>query len=236
MTLICTTKFSRSIADMRNLRFVRRFFVCSWLHKVVATSYYKGMENRKYALVEGGIVINTRLAEDSDETYPLFLDATAVKRHDDREERESRVDIILRHIQEANVGQDLELSIGFEQRGYGVYGMEAEFDWPNLPDDQAARIATNAMRRMATDLGTYADEMLPGMVYARVRRADGITLETNPVASSSMDTDGTEYRASSERVTLYAHNLYTHEMQLICISGLIALAGAGKEDPLQIRS
>jgi hypothetical protein len=193
------------------------------------------MENQKYALVEGGIVINTRLSDTSHETYPLFLDASAVKRQDDREERERRAETILQYVQEANTAQDLDLSIGFEQRGYGVYGMQAELQWPNVPDDQVSYFATTAMRQMAKDLGTYSNDMLPGMVYARVRRSDGITLETNPVASSSMDTDGTEYHETAERVTLYAHNLYTHEMQLICISGLIALAKAGEEDPLQIR-
>jgi len=107
-----------------------------------------------------------------------------------------------------------------------VYGMNAEILRPRVSDKAAALAATHAMQQMAHDLGTYADKDIPGMVYAQVSTAQGITLETNPAGSSSMDTDGDEYEATSEKISLYAHNLYTHEMQLICISGLIALAKA----------
>jgi len=55
---------------------------------------------------------------------------------------------------------------------------------------------------------------------------NGITLETNPVGACSMDTDGTDYDEDSEKIKLYDHNLYNHEMQLICIAGLVALAKA----------
>ncbi len=193
------------------------------------------MSSEKYTVVEGGITVQTKLSEDIDETYELFLDATAVRRAKDQQERESRAEQFLRYLDESNIGYDrgdnsqvpdLEIQIGYTSQGYGVYGMHADILRPTLPDNQASAIATQAMRKMAHDLGTYPDKDIPGMVYAHISQEYGMTFETNPAASSSMDTDGQHYSPTSERVELYAHNLYTHEMQLICISGLIALAKA----------
>lgn len=190
------------------------------------------MSSEKYTLIEGGILVKTKLSADSDEPYELFLDATAVRKTNDQFERQEKTARILELLDESRIGYDrraglddtnLAIDIGFTSRGYGVYGMDAEMAWPAVTDVEASLAGTRAMRQMAYDLGTYSDKQIPGMVYAHVDRARGITLETNPAGSCSMDTDGSEYRPTADRVTLYAHNLYTHEMQLICIAGLISI-------------
>ncbi len=66
--------------------------------------------------------------------------------------------------------------------------------------------------------------MLDDLVYAQVNRQHGVTLETNPIASASLDTDGNSYNPEDSVIELSAHNMYAHEMQLICLSGLIAIA------------
>lgn len=106
-------------------------------------------------------------------------------------------------------------------------------DWDNekLSDNVLSGLVAMAMRRTArqlkygvVDKRSYVDSM----VYGSVRRERGITLETNPVGSCSLDTDGSEFESSDERLNLYGHNLYSHEQQLICFTGAVALAYADK--------
>lgn len=191
------------------------------------------MSSENYTLVEGGMLLRTRLSADLDHHYQLFVDATAVSRSTDQHEGEAKARRILELLDESNIANnwrdgradvDLEIQIGYESRGYGAYGMSAKLTRPSVSDTTASRVATYAMQQMAYNLGTYSAKDIPGMVYAHVSQSDGITLETNPVGSSSMDTDGNEYTENSGKISLYAHNLYTHQIQLICISGLIALA------------
>lgn len=193
------------------------------------------MSSEKYTLVEGGILVETELAENVSEPYQLFLDATVVRRAKDREEQEAKTRQILEYLDESNIGHnkileyqgsDLEIQIGFERRGYGVFGMTAEILRPTVSDREASHIATEGMQQMARNLGIYSDNQIPGMVYAFISQEQGMVFETNPAGACSMDTDGMEYDPMSERISLNSHNLYTHEMQLICISGLIALAKA----------
>ena len=192
------------------------------------------MSSEKYTLVEGGILIDTQLAENSNEQYPLFLDATSVRRMgDDRQGREETAARFLTYLDESGIdgydeeNPDVAIMIGYESLGYGVYGMRAEINRPTISDRDATLVATRAMRQMANDLRTYPKREIPGMVYAQILGESGMVLETGGNNSSSMDTDGTRYKPTSDRITLHSHNLYTHEMQLICISGIIALAKAG---------
>lgn len=191
------------------------------------------MAQEKYTLVEGGIEIRTRLASDSKETYQLFLDATVVGRESDQFAREEKAARILELLDDSGIGRagrdgidnpDFLVQIGFSRAGYGVFGMNAELLWPSVSDKVASELATSAMRSMARDVGLCSEDQINRMVYASVSRAHGITLETNPIGSCSLDTDGSDYRSDQDRVSLYAHNLYTHEMQLVCLSGLIAIA------------
>jgi len=193
------------------------------------------MSSEKYTLIEGGILVETKLSENVDDSYQLFLDATSVRHIKSQAEREEKTAQLLRYLDESNIGHDwargevvpdLEIGIGYNRIGYGVFGMDATILRPSISDEEATFIATRAMRQMAHDLGTYSDKDIPGMVYANVSTEQGMTLETNPAAASSIDTDGSEYDPLSERIFLYSHNLFSHESQLICISGLIALAKA----------
>lgn len=197
------------------------------------------MSAEKYTLVKDGLLIDTRLSATDDGRYPLFIDATAVGRLPEKHERELASRQILKLLIESGIGyhattdeaesSDLLIQIGLTRHGYGVFGMDAMFSWPDLPDGEASMIATRAMRQMARNLGLYpeaSNKELAGMVYAHLDRRSGITLETNPAGSSSMDTNGSRYRPGAERVKLESHNLYTHEMQLVCIAGIIALAKA----------
>lgn len=205
----------------------------------VCTPYDRVMSSEKYTIVEGGLLVKSRLSHDSDESYDLFLDATAVRRSDDELIREEKAERILQLLDESNIGNDwvrgqeddhqtsdLEVQIGYHRYAYGIFRISAEIARPKVSDEVATIVATQAMRQMAYDLGTYTDSLIPGLVYAQVSRADGITLESNSAGSCSMDTDGMHYDETSEMISLGDHNLYTHQMQLICISGLIALAKA----------
>jgi hypothetical protein len=197
------------------------------------------MSSEKYTLVEGGILVKSSVSADIDEPYELFLDATAVRRSDDDFIREEKAKQILKLLDESNIGHDwmpgqgeereipdLEIQIGYTRVGYGIFRMSAEIARPKVSDEVASAVATQAMRQMAHDLGIYSDKHIPGLVYAQISGSQGMTFESNSAGSSSMDTDGMEYDATSERISLGDHNLYTHQMQLICISGLIALAKA----------
>ncbi|MDN5275995.1 MAG: hypothetical protein JWN33_644 [Candidatus Saccharibacteria bacterium] len=105
-------------------------------------------------------------------------------------------------------------------------GMSAELAWPELADQDIQQVATDAMRSSAVNLRYASRRIIPSLVYALVSRSEGITLETNPAGSCSLDTDGMHYDPEASKVELYAHNLYAREMQLICLSGLVAIARA----------
>jgi len=187
-----------------------------------------------YKLTEGGFLVRTQLSEQNKATYPLFLDATAVGRAKDMKEKEARAKRILEILYASGIAYGgrnglgdsrFSINIGFQQVAYGVYGMGAELRWPKLSDARASAIGTEAMRAMARDLKLYPETEIGGMVYAGIQRAYGMTFGTNPAASSSMDTDGMEYSPQAKKVNLYAHNLYTRQMQLVCIKGIMAVAG-----------
>jgi hypothetical protein len=121
---------------------------------------------------------------------------------------------------------NLEMTIGLNPIGRGDrYGFDALVKWPEKNEAEVASSTTQAMRRTARDL-RYVEPStsLDDMVYARLRRRSGVTLETNEIASSSLDTDGQSYDPHNPTIDLSAHNLYSHQMQMICLSGLIAIA------------
>lgn len=106
------------------------------------------------------------------------------------------------------------------------YGFDATLKWPDAEPRDVQAAATIAMTQTAQDLRYMPRSILAGSVYAIVDRQNGVTLETNPMGSCTLDTDGNQYDPGGEVMDLYAHNLYSHEMQLICLSGLIAVARA----------
>lgn len=104
------------------------------------------------------------------------------------------------------------------------FGFNAYVKWPDADLVAVQDIATKAMHRTAKDLKYAQGCNLNGMVYAQLSRQYGVTLETNSIASASLDTDGTSYNPEDSVINLSAHNMYSHEMQLVCLSGLIAIA------------
>lgn len=105
------------------------------------------------------------------------------------------------------------------------YGFNATIKRPDTNISVVQSVATKAMRQTATDLRYMPKSILAGSVYALLHE-NYMSLETNPMGSCSLDSDGMEYEPASPTVNLYAHNIYNHEMQLICLSGLIAIANA----------
>ena len=186
------------------------------------------MLSERIRVVKDGFVI-------SNWTGDFLLDATVVRETPDKSIREENARRIVEIISETGVlnrtpegNPPLEVAMGMARRGYGIFGMSARLWRPNSPDVELSRNATGSMRSMTNALGGFIDKDFPAASFST---QSGITLETNPAASSSMDTDGQSYKGSQPIIELYAHNLYTHEAQLICLAGLIALAGGDARTP-----
>lgn len=119
---------------------------------------------------------------------------------------------------------NLSVEIGIEPiGGSNRYGFNAVVKRPVASPSIVQNAATTAMRQTAEELRYMPKSILSNSVYAHMTESY-VSLETNPVGSCSLDTDGVEYEPDSSDINLYAHNLYNHEMQLICLSGLIAIA------------
>jgi hypothetical protein len=119
----------------------------------------------------------------------------------------------------------LHVEIGVQRLRDGTrVGMRAEF--PKIDGDLEARnrYATNAMRVTANTL-RYCPKTLLDMVGAQYDDS-GVTFQVNDIGACTLDTDGQTFDSEDELVEVYAHNLYSHEMQLICLSGLIAITRA----------
>lgn len=178
---------------------------------------------------EGGFAITTRLAEASSDTYELFVDAS-VPLGSSPEYAERKAEQVLRILDESAVSyrtaarDTLRIGIGFQSVGYGIYGLQARLRWPELSDAEASHQATDAMRAMARTTRLLPENLIDESVYARFSRERGIDFETNSAAASGIGTSGQHYIPYSEYADLYASNLYTHRMQLVCISGLLAVA------------
>ena len=129
---------------------------------------------------------------------------------------------------------NLSISLGTEFTS-GRLPMVAQVKWPEgIKDKELAARATQTMRTVAKDLG-YARDVVPGhseyqrlirdLVYADVQRQRWVSLQTNPMGSCALDTDGDEYSAEDHSFELWAHNLYSPDQQIICWAGAAALAG-----------
>lgn len=114
-------------------------------------------------------------------------------------------------------------------------GIVMDVRWPNMSDQSMAALTTGVMRSIAKDIkySRYDNDspakhgrLVDMLVYSQINRNQGVTLETNPVGSCSVDTDGMWYDSEESSFKLESHNIYTHEQQLIVIAGAIALAHA----------
>ncbi len=107
--------------------------------------------------------------------------------------------------------------------------------WPNMSEQPIAALTTNVMRSVARDIRYSRSDndslaahgrLVDMLVYSQIDRERGVTLETNPLGSCSVGTNGMWYDGGESSFNLESHNLYTHEQQLIVVAGAIALAHA----------
>lgn len=103
-------------------------------------------------------------------------------------------------------------------------GMKGRLNRALGDDGKLQAHATTIMRRTARRLQYMPESILDGSVYAMVHNNHGVAIETNPMGSCSLDTDGMTYQRDSDSVNVWGHNIYSHEIQVICLSGLIAVA------------
>lgn len=170
---------------------------------------------------------------EGDDSSRLLLNARklgAKRQHKHRSTRDvvEYLATLAASIDPAHHDQALQVYMGVSPLGTtGRYGMSAKVRWPDVPDQELAAATTRQMRETATDLRHFPSataRLLPELVYADVSRQHGVTLQTNPMGSCSLDTAGDRYRADEPAFEVHAHNIYSHEQQLICFAGLVAIA------------
>ncbi len=112
----------------------------------------------------------------------------------------------------------------------GRLGMHSISQWPDLATshpNQLNTVVTGHMQNFAKRIQyigprTSYDEY----VYSQLNRNSGATLETNPLGSCSIGTNGQSYESDSDSFEMTSHNIYQSEQQLICYAGLVALVNA----------
>ena len=103
-------------------------------------------------------------------------------------------------------------------------GMKATLIWPDSSDRTLTLVASDAMRETAGLLGYVNKNEVNAQVSALVERSRGISLSAMNARRSGIETIGSGYDPESEATVLVAHNLSQREMQLVCLSGLVAIA------------
>lgn len=113
------------------------------------------------------------------------------------------------------------------------WGMFADVAWPTEPvsDAEMTTIGTRHMRQFARGIRldeslTIGSRLWNSSIYTHVNREQGVSVQTNPMGSCAIETDGMEFDAAEPRYHLYAHNLYSNQQQFVCLAGTIALAHA----------
>src|SRR3989344_7215874 len=104
-------------------------------------------------------------------------------------------------------------------------------DAPDVTDQAVTDLMTSTVQQSARQLKYMRGrrrERLEEWVHVNYQRQRGITIQTAQVGSCSLDTDGMEYDPDEETAVLYGHNLDSAEQQLICFTGLVALANASE--------
>lgn len=132
------------------------------------------------------------------------------------------------HSLENQLDPNLTVDMGVNRLGDGErLGMTAFVTWPARPESEVQTTATSAMRQTASELSYISPaSLIAGSVYAQLDRRHGVSLQTDLMGSCDIGTNGMFYKPESPVIELNAHNLYSHSMQLICLSGLIAIARA----------
>ncbi len=97
---------------------------------------------------------------------------------------------------------------------------------PDIPDDMLSEYVAQVMRRSAQDIYLHPKRLIDDEVGVSIDGHTVINIEVAKSVSAGMKSDEYEKYSSDELVTLRSHNLTSHLMQLVCLSGLIAVAKA----------
>ncbi len=128
--------------------------------------------------------------------------------------------------------EPITVSVGSYEsiNGTGRLGLGFDVRWPNTIDISLNTLATSVMWRAAKELGYMrgngSRDRYRDAVYAQVSRQHGVTLETNPMGSCSVGTDGSYYSPDDSIIELTAHNIVGVDQQFICLAGAVAIARA----------
>lgn len=99
--------------------------------------------------------------------------------------------------------------------------------WPTGPESELAEIATDAMFESASRLGYSKPYHIGQEVFAKVNRQKyGIRLRLDRELDQYLRTNREMHDPASKVVELNQSNLYSHEQQLICLAGSVAIAHA----------
>lgn len=109
--------------------------------------------------------------------------------------------------------------------GQGRRGMTAKLSWPLENDQQATKVATEMMRRLATTFG-YLAPSIADSAGAFVHRERGVEFQALDIACSCLGTNGMTFRPEAPVAELHGHNLYNRQVVLTCLGGLVAAVSA----------
>lgn len=98
---------------------------------------------------------------------------------------------------------------------------QATLSWPIESPDQAARLATKAMRDTALTVG-YLDESIQDAAYATVSHDHGVEFQSLDIACCCVGTDGMSFNPNANLIELEGHNLYNRQVVVTCFAGLVA--------------
>jgi hypothetical protein len=164
----------------------------------------------------------------------LLFRNDAIGRIHDFYDRSTAVNQLVRfmgHVQDSLYYEELDPALSFsfsaERYAYSIFYADAQLPWPEGEVGDLSSIATNVMRQAAVDLNYIRDPSeIPATVGAVVDRRNGIMLLAGADGASGMMTDGSDYEPDDPILRLQGANLYQNEMQLTCLSGLIAITRA----------
>jgi hypothetical protein len=109
---------------------------------------------------------------------------------------------------------------------------------PEVKDPKVLeRLVLEGMRGMAKDLrysrgtassGRQIERNLSRTLSASIRPEEGVDLSADDINGARLST-GEDYDPRSGLINLYAHDLRTPAQQLICFSGIVGIAQAGRQ-------
>lgn len=106
----------------------------------------------------------------------------------------------------------------------GFYDCQTTLVVANMSSDASTYKADTYMQNMAANLRFVPEDKIPQTVFCEFSTKSGVSLTIDPLAKSRMAYEGPIQKG--EPIELVGHNITTHEQQLICLAGAVALARA----------